>query len=132
MVSIHHENAASIVSAGVNLYVADVLRSHRWYSEVLGLKMELSPDNLSSRYVESHEADDQGLTVFRILPRTNNEGATGNVQLAFSIANLAKAEAMLRAAGVEISRTRSLEAGCALYGVTIRDLDGNGIVLYEL
>ncbi len=132
MVSIHHKNATGIVSAGVNLYSADVLRLHRWYSEVLGLRLELSPDNLSSCYVESHEADDQGLTVFRILPRTNDEAAPGNVQLAFSIANLAKAVAALQTAGVEMMRSRSLEAGSALHSVTIRDLDGNGIVLYEL
>lgn len=132
MVSIHHENAARIVSAGTNVYVADVLRAHRWYSEILGLRMELEPDKISSRYVESHDADSTGLTVFRLLPRSGDASAPGNVQLAFSVANLKQAVVALENAGVIIVRDPSLETGCVLASVTILDLDGNGIVLYEI
>ena len=132
MVSIHHDNAVNIISAGVNVYVSDVLRSHRWYSDILGLKMELSPDELCSQYSESRSADDQGMTVFRLLPRPVGTGALGNVQLAFSVPNLEQTIEALRAVGAACTRKRSIERGCAVPSVSVLDPDGNGIVLYQM
>jgi predicted enzyme related to lactoylglutathione lyase len=131
MASLHHDNAVSIVSAGVNVYVSDVLRAHRWYSDVLGLKMEITPDEQSSRYCESRSADDQGLVVFRLLPGSAKPGLSGNVQLAFSVAQLDKTVAELRSIGATFARERSQEQGCVLSSVTVLDPDGNGVVLYE-
>jgi predicted enzyme related to lactoylglutathione lyase len=130
MVSIHHDNPVNIISAGVNVYVSDVHRSHRWYSEVLGLKMEMSPGEQCSRYSEPL-SEDQRLTVFRLLQGSVNQSLLGNVQLAFSAASLEATVAAMRAAGVGVARERSYEPGCALPSVTVLDPDGNAIVLYE-
>jgi len=53
------------------------------------------------------------------------------VQLAFTVAQLDKTVAELRALGATFARERSLEQGCVLSSVTVLDPDGNGVVLYE-
>jgi predicted enzyme related to lactoylglutathione lyase len=130
VLSIHHDNAVSIVSAGVNVYVSDLQRAHDWYQDVLGLHMEMSPDGTSSRYAEPY-AEGQRLTIFRLLPGTAAESHTSNVQLAFSVADLKAMIASLRAYGARLVRDASFEVGCALPSVTVLDPDGNGVVLYE-
>jgi predicted enzyme related to lactoylglutathione lyase len=94
--------------------------------------MELSPDELCSQYSESHSADEQSMTVFRLLPRPVGAGAPGNVQLAFSVPNLDQTIEALRATGAACARERSIEPGCAVPSVCILDPDGNGIVLYQM
>ena len=130
MVSIHHDNAVNIVSAGVCVYVSDVQRAHNWYREVLGLRMEMSPDGQSSRYAEPYSSEDR-LTVFRLLQGGMDESRQGNVRLAFSVADLQATVAALRSHGVRVARERDFDPGCSLRSVTVLDPDGNGIVLYE-
>lgn len=130
MLSVHHDNAVSIVSAGVNVYVSDVQRAHDGYQDVLGLRMEMSSERTSSRYAEPH-AEGQRLTIFRLLPGTATRTGPGNVQLAFSVADLKATSASLRAYGARLVREASFEAGCVLPSVTVLDPDGNGVVIYE-
>jgi catechol 2,3-dioxygenase-like lactoylglutathione lyase family enzyme len=130
VLSIHHDNAVNIVSAGVNVYVSDLQRAHDWFQDVLGLRMEMSPEGTSSRYAEPH-ATEQRLTIFRLLPGTAAASHPGKVQLAFSVADLKATTASLRAFGARLVRDSSIEAGCALPSVTVLDPDGNGVVIYE-
>jgi catechol 2,3-dioxygenase-like lactoylglutathione lyase family enzyme len=130
MVSIHHDNPVNIISAGTNVYVPNVQRAHRWYSEILGLKMEMSPDGRSSRYSEPHSVTDR-LTVFRLLPGSAGQIPPGSVQLSFSVPDLKATVTALRAVGVRVGCESSHEPGCVLPSVTVLDPDGNGVVLYE-
>lgn len=131
MISMHHGNSRAIVSAGVNVYVTDIERSHAWYSEVLGLAMEMSPDRQSSSYFEPLAESDRKV-VFRLIPRFANHDPQSRVALTFHVGNLEGTVASLRSLGVPIGRERSCEAGCVLASVTVLDTDGNEIVLYEL
>jgi predicted enzyme related to lactoylglutathione lyase len=130
MLQVHHENARNIFPCGVRVYVSDVKRSHQWYAQVLGLKMDMAPDGQSSlhavRYEESHS-----VPAFWLVPGLGAEGRHSTVSLTFQVTDLEGTVASLKSAGVTVVRDVSREPGSALRSATIVDPDNHGIVIYE-
>ena len=130
MLQIHHDNARNIFPSGVRVYVSDLERSHQWYSQVLGLKMEMAPDGESSLHTIRYE-EGQSAPVFWLVAGLDSKGRHSTVSLTFQTTDLEGTVEALKAAGVTVVRDVSLEPGSALRSATILDPDEHGIVIYE-
>ena len=130
MLQVHHQNARNIYYTGVRVYVSDVGHSHRWYSQILGLKMEMAPDEQSSLHVVKYEEDHE-VPIFWLVQGLGTMGQHTTVSLTFQAGDLETTVAELKTAGVTVVREPSLEPGSAMRSATILDPDGHGILIYQ-
>lgn len=130
MITIHHANARNIVSAGVVVPVSDLQRSHRWYADVLGLKMELDASGTSSCYAEEYEPGGS-VTVLRLVAGISVGSAGRGVCMTFQVDRLEETVDSLKRAGAIIARAVSVQPGDALPSAAILDPDGHTIILYS-
>jgi len=130
MLQIHHENARNIFYSGVRVYVSDLKRSHRWYTQVLGLKMTMASDEQSSLHAMRY-SEDQEVPIFWLVAGLAAGGQHSKVSLTFQVADLKRTIAELKSAGVSVVREAAIEPGSALCSATILDPDGHGILIYQ-
>jgi predicted enzyme related to lactoylglutathione lyase len=130
MLQIHHQNARNIYCFGVRVYVTDLERAYRWYSQVLGLKLTMAPDRQSARHAVQYE-EGVDVPIFWLVPGLAASGHHTEVSLTFQVSNLEQTIAELKSAGVTVAREPSIELGSAMRSATILDPDGHGLVIYQ-
>jgi catechol 2,3-dioxygenase-like lactoylglutathione lyase family enzyme len=109
----------------VFLYVSDVERSLRFYRDLLGIPLELHPDDAA--WAEATLVGGTRFALHRAHEATDELGS-GTVRLNFEVAGIDAAAERLRAAGVEVGAVERESWGSAC---VVADPDGYRIGLFE-